>query len=165
MKIRCVKIAKMSLCGNKSKLAILSAAERFGCHSLACGQVRCQRFACGRFRCFSGLAGVGKYTDCANRCYYAMMFSLKALLENQGKLAAWKVNELKEAETHNSLDSGFDDLVTQGLLDSSNKAAFEYVKDQRWKCDYSLYKFERLDAENCLRKTQAFYVKVETITA
>lgn len=107
----------------------------------------------------------GKYTDCANRCYYAMMFSLKALLENKEKLAAWKANELKEAETHNSLDSGFDYLVTQGLLDSFDKAAFEYVKDQRWKCDYSLYKFERLDAENCLRKTQAFYAKVESITA
>ena len=107
----------------------------------------------------------GKYTDCANRCFYAMMFSLKALLENQGKLAAWKANDLKEAETHNSLDSGFNDLVTQGLLDFSDKAAFEYVKDQRWKCDYSLYKFERSDAENCVRKTQAFYAKVETITA
>jgi len=107
----------------------------------------------------------GKYTDCANRCYYAMMFALKALLENQGKLAAWKANELKEAETHNSLDNGFDDLVTQGLLDSTDKAAFEYVKEQRWKCDYTLYRFEKLDAENCLRKTQAFYAKVETITA
>ena len=26
------------------------------------------------------------YKDCANRCYYAMMFALKALLEDQGKL-------------------------------------------------------------------------------
>jgi len=107
----------------------------------------------------------GKYTDCANRCYYAMMFSLKALLENQGKLADWKANELKEAETHNSLEKGFDDLVSEGLLDSTDKAAFEYVKEQRWKCDYSLYKFERLDAENCIKKTQAFYTKIETITA
>lgn len=31
-----------------------------------------------------------KYTDCANRCYYAMMFTLKALLENRGKLVGWK---------------------------------------------------------------------------
>lgn len=110
------------------------------------------------------LCDEGKYTDCANRCYYAMIFSLKALLENQGQLAAWKANELKEAETHNSLDIGFDNLVTQGLLDSSDKAAFEYVKDQRWKCDYSLYRFEKLDAINCVKKTQAFYAKVEAIT-
>ena len=30
------------------------------------------------------------YKDCANRCYYAMMFALKALLEDQGKLADWE---------------------------------------------------------------------------
>ena len=40
----------------------------------------------------------GRYMDCANRCYYAMMFTLKVLLEYQGKLANWKVNELKEKE-------------------------------------------------------------------
>lgn len=32
-----------------------------------------------------------KYMDCANRCYYAMMFSLKTLLENQGKLPIGKL--------------------------------------------------------------------------
>lgn len=106
-----------------------------------------------------------KYADCASRCFYAMMFSLKALLENQGMLAAWKANELKEAETHNSLTNGLDKLVTRCMLDSCDKAAFEYVKDQRWKCDYSLYRFEKSDAEYCLKKTQAFYDKVETITA
>lgn len=111
------------------------------------------------------LCNEGKYTDCANRCYYAMMFTLKTLLENKGLLADWKENELKEAESHDSLESGLSNLVAQGFLDTSDQAAFDFVKDQRWKCDYSLYKFEKSDAENCLKKAQDFYAKVETITA
>ena len=58
----------------------------------------------------------GRYFDCASRCYYAMMFSLKTLLEHQGKLSNWKVNELKESETHNSLETGLSDLVASGIL-------------------------------------------------
>lgn len=54
--------------------------------------------------------------DCANRCYYAMMFTLKVLLEYQGKLANWKVNELKEKESHESLERGLNDLVNSGVL-------------------------------------------------
>ncbi len=110
------------------------------------------------------LCNDGKYMDCASRCYYAMMFSLKALLENKGQLAAWKANELKERETHNSLENGLSNLVTQGILDATDEAAFDYVKDQRWKCDYSLYKFEKADAENCLKKAEEFYSKVNRIT-
>lgn len=111
------------------------------------------------------LCSEGKYSDCANRCYYAMMFSLKTLLENRGLLAAWKANELKEAETHNSLEIGFSNLVNQGVLDANDQSAFDYVKEQRWKCDYSLYKFEKADAENCVKKARNFYAKVEAITA
>lgn len=111
------------------------------------------------------LCSEGKYSDCANRCYYAMMFSLKTLLENKGLLADWKENELKEAETHNSLESGFSNLVNQGILDANDQSAFDYVKDQRWKCDYSLYKFEKADAENCVKKAKNFYTKVEEMTA
>lgn len=110
------------------------------------------------------LCNDGKYMDCASRCYYAMMFSLKALLENKGQLADWKTNELKERETHNSLENGLSNLVTQGVLDSTDEAAFDYVKEQRWKCDYSLYKFEKADAENCVKKAEEFYSKVDRIT-
>ena len=106
----------------------------------------------------------GKYMDCANRCYYSMMFSLKTLLENQGKLSAWKTNELKESETHNSLENGLEDMVSIGVLNSTDKADFEYVKDQRWKCDYSLYRFEKSDAENCVKKARDFFTKIENIT-
>lgn len=104
-----------------------------------------------------------KYADCANRCHYAMMFSLKSLLENKGMLAKWKKNELKERETHDSLETGLDTLVTQGVLDNNDKFAFLYVKDQRWKCDYSLYKFEKTDAFNCLTKARDFYLKIQTL--
>lgn len=109
------------------------------------------------------LCSEGKYVDCANRCYYAMMFTLKMLLEHQGKLANWKSNELKERETHNSLEKGFDDLVTSGVLDASDKADFEYVKDQRWKCDYSLYNFNRFDATHCVSLIKKFFLKAEGI--
>lgn len=107
----------------------------------------------------------GKYLDCADRCYYAMMFALKALLEHEGRLAGWKPNELKERETHDSLENGLKDLVISGVLDTNDKIAFEYVKDQRWKCDYSLYKFQRADAQQCVDKVKDFYDKVENITA
>lgn len=106
----------------------------------------------------------GKFLDCADRCYYAMMFALKALLEHEGKLAGWKPNELKESETHNSLEKGLKDLVSLGILNVNDKAAFEYVKDQRWKCDYTLYKFQREDAQQCVNKSKDFYNKMEQIT-
>lgn len=111
------------------------------------------------------LCSEGKYVDCANRCYYAMMFTLKMLLEHQGKLANWKANELKESETHNSLENGLDDLVTSGILDSADKADFEYVKDQRWKCDYSLYNFNKSDATYCVTIIKKFFLKAEGIIA
>lgn len=110
------------------------------------------------------LCGRGKFLDCADRCYYAMMFALKALLEYKGKLGGWKPNELKERETHGSLESGLKDLVSSGVLDTIDEAAFEYVKDQRWKCDYSLYKFQRADAQQCVDNAKDFYAKVEQIT-
>ena len=104
-----------------------------------------------------------KYVDCANRCYYSMMFTLKALLEHQGLLADWKVNELKEKESHDSLEKGLNDLVSRGILDVSDQTDFEYVKDQRWKCDYSLYYFNRNDAEYCINIIKKFFAKVEAI--
>ena len=106
----------------------------------------------------------GKYHDCANRCYYAMMFTLKALLERKGLLAAWKTDELKEAETHKSLENSFSSLVSQGILDATDQINFDFVKEHRWKCDYSIYRFDKTDADSCLKKAQAFYTKAETLT-
>ena len=105
-----------------------------------------------------------KYSDCANRCYYAMMFSLKSLLENKGLLANWKENELKESESHRTLEVGLSKLIAQGVLDQKDYNAFLYVRDQRIKCDYSIYKFEKADASNCLSKVQKFCTKIENIT-
>lgn len=105
-----------------------------------------------------------RFADCASRCHYAMMFSLKALMENKGLLAKWKKNELKERETHDTLEIGLDKLVAQGVLDNNDKFAFSHVKDQRWKCDYSLYKFEKADALNCIIKAKDFYSKIEMLT-
>lgn len=110
------------------------------------------------------LSAQGHYSDCANRCYYAMMYSLKALLEYKGLLAGWKQNELKEAETHTALENKLTLLVSQGVLTSTESADFDYVKDQRWKCDYSLYRFGRSDAQNCLQKAESFYLTVERLT-
>lgn len=106
----------------------------------------------------------GNYSNCATRCYYTMMYSLKALLEKQGKLAKWKPNELKERETHDSLADELKELVTEGILDDFDKASYDFVRNQRMKCDYSLYVFEKADALTCLNKTEAFFDKIDNIT-
>lgn len=106
-----------------------------------------------------------KYNDCADRCFYSMTFSLKALLENQGCLSDWKQNELKEAETHNKLEQGLNTLVKNGVLKPSFETDFIFVKDQRWKCDYSLYVFNEADARDCIKKAEDFYLEVESITS
>lgn len=62
------------------------------------------------------------------------------------------------------MENGLKDLVSSGILDIHDEAAFEYVKDQRWKCDYSLYKFQRADAQQCVDKAKDFYNKVEQVT-
>ena len=105
-----------------------------------------------------------KYLDCANRCYYSMLFALKSFLEYKGLLADWKQNELKESETHKLLDIKLDSLVASGVLSAKEKSDFEYVKDQRWKSDYSIYKFGKADAENCLEKVETFYLLIESLT-
>ena len=103
----------------------------------------------------------GKYSDCADRCYYAMMYALKSLLEKKEKLSAWKTNELKESETHNSLEDGLDELISDGVLDSEDKSSFDFVKDKRWKCNYSLFVFLKNDAQTCLDKARGFINKIE----
>ena len=75
------------------------------------------------------------YLDCANRCYYAMMYSLKALLEHKSLLADWIPTELKEAETHGLLEQKLATLVSQNVLSAQDQSDFNYVKDQRWSCD------------------------------
>jgi len=106
-----------------------------------------------------------KYGDCANRCYYSMMDSMKFLLENQGKLSSWKVGELKDDVTHSSIYNNLQDFVKDGILDNNDKKAFKFVRDKRFKCDYALYKFEKADAENCVEKAQAFFQKIDAITS
>ena len=105
------------------------------------------------------------YLDCANRCYYAMMYSLKALLEHKSMLADWIPAELKEAETHGLLEQKLATLVSQNVLSSQDQSDFNYVKDQRWSCDYSLYIFGERDALTCLQKAEAFYTTVEHLTS
>lgn len=85
----------------------------------------------------------GQYNDCANRCYYAMMDALKCLLEYKGLLAQWKDNELKETETHKTLERALNNLVISGDMDASDSADFCYVLNERMKCDYLLYIFKR----------------------
>lgn len=104
-----------------------------------------------------------QYNDCANRCYYAMMDALKSLLEYRGLLAEWKENELKETESHKSLERALNDLVSHGVLDTSDATDFGYVLGERMKCDYSLYVFKKADAQDCIIRAEKFLAKVETI--
>ena len=67
-KIRCVKIVKISVRGNKSKRLILNVTERFRCQCLTSGQDRCQEFASGRFRCFWILPRLCGQIGC-RRCF------------------------------------------------------------------------------------------------
>lgn len=106
----------------------------------------------------------GQYNDCANRCYYAMMDALKCLLEYKGLLAQWKVNELKEAESHKKLEQALNNLVASGDIDASYATDFSFVLDERMKCDYSLYVFKKTDALDCIRRTEGFIDKIETMT-
>ena len=105
-----------------------------------------------------------KYSDCANRCFYAMTFSLKALLEHLGKLSIWKPGELKEAETHAKLESAFANLVNNGHIEQRFYNDFLSVKQERWNCDYSLYVFKEPDARACIAKAENFYLEVELLT-
>ena len=106
----------------------------------------------------------GLYVDCANRCYYAMMDALKSLLEFKGLLAQWKENQLKETETHKSLERAMNDLVSNGVLLADDAADFTFVLNERMKCDYSLYVFKQADALDCISRTKAFLNKVELLT-
>ena len=92
------------------------------------------------------------------------MYSLKVLLEKEGLLADWKTNELKEPETHTALENKLAALVLQGILPVQAQNDFNYVKDQRMKCDYSLYRFGKSNAQNCLLKAESFYALVENLT-
>ena len=106
----------------------------------------------------------GLYVDCANRCYYAMMDALKSLLEFRGLLAQWKENELKETETHKSLECAMNDLVSNGVLSADDATDFTFVLNERMKCDYSLYVFKQADALDCISRTEAFLNKIELLT-
>ena len=93
-----------------------------------------------------------------------MMNALKSLLEYQGKLSEWKPGELKGHESHDSLKKDLDDLVSGGILSNADKSSFEFVKDKRWKCDYSLFVFQKADADTCVKKTVSFLAQIENIT-
>lgn len=106
----------------------------------------------------------GKYNDCANRCYYAMMDALKCLLEYKGLLSQWKANELKETETHKSLEQALNNLVLNGEMDASDAVDYSFVLGERMKCDYSLYVFKKTDALECIRRAEQFISKIELLT-
>lgn len=107
---------------------------------------------------------IKKYKDCANRCFYAMMFSLKALLEDRGLLADWENDKLKEVETHKQLDAKLQDLVSNNILSAQYQSDFNDVKDARWACDYSLTVFLEPDARASLGNMKSFYNEVERLT-
>ncbi|MFI3326166.1 MAG: HEPN domain-containing protein [Clostridia bacterium] len=106
-----------------------------------------------------------KYSDCADRCFYAMTFTLKYLLENKNKLSKWKENQLKEAESHKSLENNLNFLICKGVLNENDRVNFMHVKDKRWNCDYSIYIFDKQDAELCIKKAEEFFLKIESITS
>lgn len=105
----------------------------------------------------------GLYTDCANRCYYAMMNSLKSVLEKRGDLGAWKPTALKGNETHSALEGQITALANIGVLDANDVTAFSYVRLQRMKCDYELVSPNTSDIQQCINYAQAFLTKVDSL--
>ena len=105
-----------------------------------------------------------QYRDCINRCYYAMMYALRSLLENKGLLSEWKSGELKESESHKKLNQGLTDLVASNVLDTSIQNDYEYVQNLRLKCDYALFQPSEQEAGSCYNKAKAFLSKVDTLT-
>ena len=55
-------------------------------------------------------------------------------------------------------------MISEGILNNTNKAKFQFVKDKRWKCDYSLFVFQKADADTCVKKTKSFLTRIENIT-
>ncbi len=104
------------------------------------------------------------YKGCANRCFYAMTFALKALLEDQGQLAQWEAGRLKERENHDLLERKLNTLVSSGVIAPQFQADFLDVKDARWGCDYSIMTFVKADAQSCLQKMDDFCTEVERLT-
>ena len=92
------------------------------------------------------------------------MDALKCLLEYKGLLAQWKDNELKETETHKTLERALNNIVISGDMDASDSADFCYVLNERMKCDYSLYVFKKADAQECIRRAERFIRKIESLT-
>ena len=90
---------------------------------------------------------------------------MRLLLEYKGLLSQWKINELKEAETHKSLERALNSLVSTGEMDASDAADFSFVLGERMKCDYSLYVFKKADAQACIRRAENFLGKIEALTA
>lgn len=93
-----------------------------------------------------------------------MMDAIKSLLEFKGLLAQWKENELKETESHKSLERAMNNLVSNGVLAESDANDFSFVLQERMKCDYSLYIFKQADALDCINRAEAFLNKVELLT-
>lgn len=105
----------------------------------------------------------GLYSDCANRCYYAVMNGLKSVLEKRGELGAWKATALKGSETHSALESRVNTLAAAGVLDASDVTAFSHVRLQRMKCDYELVTANATDIQQCVNHAQAFLMKVDSL--
>ena len=93
-----------------------------------------------------------------------MMFALKALLEDQGLLAAWETGVLKEHEWHNQLMSKLKSLVSSRVLAPQYEKDFIDVHYARWGCDYSIITFVEADARSCIQKMKNFYAEVERLT-
>ena len=105
----------------------------------------------------------GLYSDCANRCYYAMMHGLKCLLEKRGALSAWKPTALKGNETHTALEAQVSSLVACGDLDVNDVTAFSFVRIMRMKCDYELVSVTATDIQQCVQHAQTFISKIDSL--
>jgi uncharacterized protein (UPF0332 family) len=48
-------------------------------------------------------------------------------------------------------------------MNSSDEVDYKFVSSERMKCDYSLYRFEKQDALECIQRAEKFLGKVENL--
>ena len=104
------------------------------------------------------------YNQSVNRSYYALMHSLKALLEKERMLADWVPNVLNVDENHKKLETKLVNLVNKRIIEHQYLADFRYVKQQRWIADYNIAIIEDIVSNDCINRATNFVKEIKRIT-
>ena len=105
------------------------------------------------------------YSPSVNRCYYAMMHALKALLENKKMLSNWTEKSLNVKENHKQLEEKLKFLVRNKVINKCFLKDFKSVKENRWIADYNVSLMTEGISEECLLKAEKFLIEIKKLTS